>query len=211
MVSQFGDTFEPDATMAAAAAMTRNPDPMSMRPRANFAGAEGLRLRLASATQAQAKNGANRTMKTEFSDWNQPAGITKCSHCRCAIRIALRKKIHARTGLLVAGKEQRAADEQHHQHDAVSALLGVESRRDEVVQEVQHGHPDDGVGRGMGQGHRVHRNDAGAHRAQQQRGKAACHQQVAPVPAVRRAAAPGARPRRRDAAGSGKTAARQGP
>ena len=66
--------------MAAAAAMTRKPDPISITPRANFAGADGLRLRLANAIQVHAKNGANMMMNRELSDWNQLAGMTKCSY-----------------------------------------------------------------------------------------------------------------------------------
>ena len=65
------------ATIDAAAAITRKPDPISMTPIANFAGTEGSRLRRASATQAQANIGANITMKTGFSDWNHSVGITK--------------------------------------------------------------------------------------------------------------------------------------
>src|SRR6267154_6061345 len=79
MMSQYGNTFDPDATMAAAAAMTRNPEPINMTPTANFAGADGLRLRLANAIHSHAKNGAKTKMNAEFIDWNQPVGITKCS------------------------------------------------------------------------------------------------------------------------------------
>src|ERR1700736_2772891 len=79
MISQYGNTFDPDATMAAAAAMTRNPEPINMTPRANFAGADGLRLRLANAIHSHARNGAKMKMNAEFSDWNQPVGITKCN------------------------------------------------------------------------------------------------------------------------------------
>ena len=84
--------------------MTRNPDPIRITPSANFAGAEGLRLRRASAIHIQAKNGAKMMMKAEFSDWNQPVGITKCERAKHAIRVALGEQIQGRTGLLVAGR-----------------------------------------------------------------------------------------------------------
>jgi hypothetical protein len=42
-----------------------------------LAGADGFRWRLASAIHAHAKNGAKMKMKSELSDWNQLAGITK--------------------------------------------------------------------------------------------------------------------------------------
>ncbi len=67
-MSQYGSTFAPAATTVAAAAITRNPDPMSMTPMANLAGAEGFSLRAASAIQAHAKNGAKMKMKNELSD-----------------------------------------------------------------------------------------------------------------------------------------------
>src|SRR5271168_2775364 len=59
--------------------MTRNPDPINITPSANLAGADGFKLRRASAIHSHAKNGANRTMNRELKDWNQPVGITKCS------------------------------------------------------------------------------------------------------------------------------------
>src|SRR5271167_710278 len=65
--------------MLAAAAITRNPEPINITPIANLAGAEGFKLRRASAIHIHAKNGANRTMNRELNDWNQPVGITKCS------------------------------------------------------------------------------------------------------------------------------------
>src|SRR5271170_3112943 len=65
--------------MLAAAAITRNPEPIKITPTANLAGAEGFKLWRASAIQIHAKNGANSTMNTELNDWNQPVGITKCS------------------------------------------------------------------------------------------------------------------------------------
>src|SRR6185503_6124783 len=75
--SHVGATSLPLAsTSSAANTMTRNPRPSSSRPKPNFSGAEGSRLRLPSATQSQAKNGANSTMQIGLIDWYHDAGCT---------------------------------------------------------------------------------------------------------------------------------------
>ena len=51
LVRQTGSTFDPWATIEAAAAMIRKPEPISITPMANFAGADGFKLRLARAIQ----------------------------------------------------------------------------------------------------------------------------------------------------------------
>src|SRR5580704_312485 len=82
MINQYGSTLDPEATMEAAPAMNKNPEPISMMPMANFAGADGLRLRFAKAIHNHARNGANMKMNAESSDWNQPVGMTKCNHSK---------------------------------------------------------------------------------------------------------------------------------
>ncbi len=54
--------------MVAAAAMTRNPEPISIKPSANFAGAEGFKLRLAKHDPQPCKKGRKIKMKMEFAD-----------------------------------------------------------------------------------------------------------------------------------------------
>src|SRR5262245_2579218 len=88
--SQVGSTCWPDATSAAAPIITAVPTPSSTRPNANFAGAEGSRLRRASAIQNAEKNGASTRMKNGFRFWNQPAGTSKPKNTRSVFLSAKR-------------------------------------------------------------------------------------------------------------------------
>ena len=54
-----------------------------MRPRPNFSGVEGFRLRLPSQIQIQANTGAKTTMKMELTDWNQLDGIENQEYSSC--------------------------------------------------------------------------------------------------------------------------------
>ena len=102
----------------------------------NFAGADGSRLRFASATHSIENGVAKIRMKTELSDWNHAVGISKLSASIVAIDIALGEEVERRAGLLEARPEQRAADEQEQDHHHALLLDRIEAGEEEHVGEV---------------------------------------------------------------------------